>query len=48
MNRGSFIVHIKTNGIYKNIAEKIETRFDTSNYELNDDFLKDKINKSLD
>ena len=34
MDRGSFIVHIKTNGIYKNIAEKVETRFDTSNYEL--------------
>ena len=26
---------IKTDGIYKDIAEGVETRFDTSNYELN-------------
>ena len=30
----SFIVFIKTNDIYKNIVEDVETRFDTSNYEL--------------
>ena len=30
----SFIVYIKTNDIYKNIVEDVETRFDTSNYEL--------------
>ena len=29
-----FIVYIKTDGIYKDIAEDVETRFDTSNYEL--------------
>ena len=29
-----FIVYIKINDIYKNIAEDIETRFVTSNYEL--------------
>ena len=29
----SFIVYIKTDDIYKNIAEDVETRFDTSNYE---------------
>ena len=28
------IVHIKTTTIYKDIAEDVETRFDTSNYEL--------------
>ena len=27
-------VHIKTNDIYKDIVEDVETRFDTSNYEL--------------
>ena len=32
----SFIVYIKTDDIYKDIAEDVETRFDTSNYELND------------
>ena len=32
MNTGSFIVHIKIADIYKDIAEYIETSFDTSNY----------------
>ena len=31
----SFIVYIKTDNIYKNVAEDVETRFDTSTYELN-------------
>ena len=30
-----FIVHIKTGDIYKYMAKDVETRFDTSNYELN-------------
>ena len=30
-----FIVHIKTGDIYKDMAKDVETRFDTSNYELN-------------
>ena len=34
MDTDSFIVHIKTDDIYKDIAENVETRFDTSNYEL--------------
>ena len=29
-----FIIYIKTDDIYKDIAEDVETRFDTSNYEL--------------
>ena len=29
-----FIVYIKTDNIYKDIEEDVETRFDTSNYEL--------------
>ena len=32
MDTGSFIVHVKTNDIYKDIAEDVETRFDTSNF----------------
>ena len=32
---GSFIIYIKTDDIYKDIAEDAETTFDTSNYELN-------------
>ena len=31
----SFIVYIKRDDIYKYITEDVETRFDTSNYELN-------------
>ena len=34
MDTDSFIVYIKTDYIYKDIAEDVETRFDTSNYEL--------------
>ena len=33
MNTYSFIVHVKTN-IYKDIAEDVETRFDTSSFAL--------------
>ena len=29
-----FIVYIKTDDIYKDVAEDVETRFDTSSYEL--------------
>ena len=34
MNTDRFIVHIKTDDIYKYIAEDIKTRFDASNYKL--------------
>ena len=34
MDANSFVVYIKTNAIYKDIAENVETKFDTSNYEL--------------
>ena len=34
MDTDSFIVYIKTDDIYKDIAEDVETRFDTSNNEL--------------
>ena len=30
-----FIVYIKADDTYKDIAEDVETRFDTANYELN-------------
>ena len=35
MDTGIFILYIKTYDIYKGVTEDIETRFDTSNYELN-------------
>ena len=31
----SFVMHIKTNDFYKDIASDVESRFDTSNYEVN-------------
>ena len=31
MGTDSFIIHVKTDDIYKDIAEDVETRFDTSN-----------------
>ena len=34
MDIDSFIVYIKPDNIYKDIAEDVETRFDTSNYEV--------------
>ena len=34
MDTDSFIVHIKADDIYKDIAEDVKRRFDTSNFEL--------------
>ena len=34
MDTDSFIAFIKSDDIYKDIAQDVETRFDTSNYEL--------------
>ena len=34
MDADSFIVSLKTGDIYKDIAEDIELKFDTSNFEL--------------
>ena len=35
MDTDSFIVHIKTEDFYNDIADDVEKRFDTSNYEIN-------------
>ena len=35
MDKGSFIIYIKTEDVYKDIADDVEKRFDTSNYEVN-------------
>ena len=34
VDTGCFIVHVKTEDIYKDIAQDVETRFDTSNVEI--------------
>ena len=45
MDKASFIKNVKTDDIYKDIPEYIETRFDTSNYELINQYQKEKIKK---
>ena len=35
MDTDSFVMHIKTNDFYKDIASDVENRFDTSNHEVN-------------
>ena len=34
MDKESFIVQVETDDIYEDIAENVETKFDTSSYEL--------------
>ena len=46
MDTDSFIVYVRTDYIYKNIAD-VETRFDTSNYELNKPLPKGKNKKVI-
>ena len=45
MDTGSFIIHIKTEDFYKDIPHDVEERFDTSNYEVNRPFPKEKNKK---
>ena len=42
MDADSFTVYVKTDDIYKDIAEDAETRFDTSNYVLERPLLRGK------
>ena len=48
MDTESFIVYIKTDDIYKDVAEDAEIKFDTSNFELDRPLPKGKIRKQLD
>ena len=47
MDTDSFIVYIKIGDIYKDVAEDIETRFDTSNYGLDTPLPKEKKKKVI-
>ena len=47
MNTQSFIVYLKTDDIYKDIAKYVETRFDTSNFELDRPLPKGKNKKVI-
>ena len=45
MDTDSFIVHVKTDDIYKDIAGNVELRFDTSNFQIDSPLLKGKNKK---
>ena len=45
MDTDSLLVYKKTGDVYKDIAEDVKTRFDTSNYELDRPLPKGKIKK---
>ena len=45
MDTDSFIVHVKTDDIYKDIAEDVETRLDTLNFESGRSLPKAKYKK---
>ena len=47
MDTESFIVYVKTHDIYKDIAEDVEARFDTSMFELYRPFPKGKNKKII-
>ena len=47
METDSFFVYIKTDDICKEIAEDVETRFETSNYELDRPLPKGKNKKVI-
>ena len=42
MDTGRFIVYIKSEDIYSDMGKDVESRFDTSNYELDRLLLKGK------
>ena len=47
MDTDSFIMHIKTKDFYKDIANDVEKRFDTSSYEVNRSLPKGKNKKVI-
>ena len=47
MDTDSFIVHEKTEDIYKDIVKVAQKRFDTSRYELERPLTKEKNNKVI-
>ena len=47
MDTDSFIMHIKTEDFYKDIADDVEKRFDASNYEVDRPLPKGKYKKVI-
>ena len=47
MDTNGFILYIKTDDIYKYIVKDVQTRFDTSNYELDKPLSNGKNKKAI-
>ena len=47
MDTDSLFVHVKTDDIYKDIAENVQTKFDTSHFEINRPLAKEKEKKVI-
>ena len=47
VDTNSLIVHVKANDIYKDIAEDVETRFDSSTFEIDRPLPKGKYKKLI-
>ena len=47
MDTDSYIIHIKTEDVYEDIADNVEKRFDISNDEVDRPLLIDKTKKEL-
>ena len=47
MDTDKFLVYIKIDDLYKGIEEDVETRFDTSSYELDKPFPKGRNKKVI-
>ena len=48
MDKDSFIVKVRTDDIYKDIADDVEKRFELSNYDVDRLMLMEKIKKLLE
>ena len=48
MDKDSFIVKVRTDDIYKDIADDVEKRFELSNYDVDRPMLMEKIKKLLE
>ena len=48
MDKDSFIVKVRTDDIYKDIADEVEERFELSNYDVDRLMLMEKIKKLLE
>ena len=48
MDKDSIIVKVRTDDIYKDIADDVEKRFELSNYDVDRPMLMEKIKKLLE